>query len=65
VRKKTVAFLLLFVVIAGAFYVTSPLATLEFAMLPEGFFAFFEACGVPFVALADPVPGGGGGGGDN
>ena len=63
-RKKTVAFLVLLVVMANAFYVVSETLTTA-PVEPFSLCSFIEAFGKTAVAYADPVPGGGGSGGDH
>jgi len=64
VRKKTVAFLFLMVLMASAYCVTSVQLP---AVAPSGVsaFGFLEAVLGNVVALGDPVPGGSGGGGND
>jgi len=62
-KSKTVALLVLLIIMAGAFYATS--APIEFsADVPISLFDIFNSiCGTS-VALCDPVPGSGSSGGD-
>jgi len=64
VKGKTVAFVVLLVIMAGSIFATSVPTTIA-ADLPTSLFEFFCSFGGTPVALADPVPGGGGPGGDN
>ncbi|UCD43827.1 MAG: hypothetical protein JSV27_06635 [Candidatus Bathyarchaeota archaeon] len=63
-RRKTVAFLVLMVLMSGAYCVTSVQLP---AVAPSGMsaFGFLEAVLGNVVALGDPVPGGCGGGGND
>ena len=61
-KGKTVAFVVLLVILAGSIYATSAPTTIA-ADLPTGLFEFFLG-GTP-MALADPVPGGSGSGGND
>lgn len=63
-KGKTVAFVVLLVIMAGSIFATSVPTTIA-ADLPTSLFEFFCSLGGTPVALADPVPGGGGPGGDN
>jgi hypothetical protein len=63
-KGKTVAFVVLLVIMAGSIYATSVPTTIA-ADLPTGLLEFFCSLGGAPVALADPVSGGGGTGGDN
>ena len=62
-KSKTVAFVVLLIIMAGAFYATS--APIEVSVEgPVSLLDFFGSlCGTS-VALCDPVPGSGGSGGD-
>jgi len=60
-KGKTVAFVVLLVIMAGSIYATSAPTTIA-ADLPTSLFEFFSYIGGAPVALADPVPGGGSGG---
>ncbi len=62
VKVKTVAFVVLLVIMAGSIYATSAPTTIA-ADLPTGLFEFFFSLGGAPMALADPVPGGSGTGG--
>lgn len=62
-KGKTVAFVILLVILAGSIFATSAPVTFV-ADLPVSLFEFFSMLGIP-MALADPVGGGGGGGGDH
>ncbi len=62
-KGKTVAFVVLLVIMAGSIFATSA-STTFIADLPTGLFEFFCSLGGAPVALADPVPGGGSGGND-
>jgi hypothetical protein len=62
VKGKTVAFVVLLVIMAGSIYATSAPTTIA-ADLPTGLFEFFFSLGGAPVALADPVDGGPGTGG--
>jgi hypothetical protein len=64
VKVKTVAFVVLLVIMAGSVYATSVPTTIA-ADLPTSLFEFFSSLGGAPVALADPVGGGGGTGGND
>jgi len=64
VKVKTVAFVVLLVIMAGSVYATSVPTTIA-ADLPTSLFEFFSLLGGAPVALADPVGGGGGTGGND
>jgi len=63
VRRKTVALVVLLLVMVGACYVTSAPLTVAPGM-PLSLFGFLSSFGGTAVALCDPVPGGSNGGGD-
>lgn len=64
-RRKTVAFVILLVVLASAYCITS-VSHMTVAMDgPLTLFDFFKALGTTAMVLGDPVPGGSGSGGNN
>lgn len=63
-RSKTVALMVLLILTAGAFFVTSENHLAVDSDEPLTLTEFFTSLCRPAVALGDPVPGGGGGGGD-
>lgn len=64
-KGKTVALLVLLVIMVGAFFVTSEYSTTVVPGKQESSFSFLESLCKTIVVLGDPVPGGSGGGGDN
>jgi hypothetical protein len=64
VNRKKVAFVILLLIIAGTFYVTSAPLSVSPDEPMNLFNIFSSLCGTS-LALCDPVPGSGGSGGDN
>lgn len=63
-RRKTVAFMVLLIFTASAFFVTSSQPDMaDHGQLPD-IIGFVRSLGRPVFALCDPIPGGPGGGGD-
>ncbi len=63
-KGKTVAFVVLLVIMAGSIYATSAPTTIA-ADLPASLLEFFSSLGGAPVAFADPVGGGPGSGGND
>ena len=65
VKGKTVAFVVLLILMAGTVYATSVQPTFIVSNQPVGLIEFLSNLGSVVMGLCDPVPGGGGTGGDN
>ena len=61
-RKKTIAFVILMVLLASTFFAASAQPATFIGEAPAGFCGFIASLGGSVVVLADPVPGGGPGG---
>ena len=64
-KVKTVAFVILLIVMAGAVYATSVQPTFIISNQPVGLIEFLSNLGSTVMGLCDPVPGGGGSGGND